>query len=462
MTFVVDDVGVGGEEVTLDSPYRARDFRGENSIGWRVGDRLDVCANANPFTDTYLYAEQNGLVIQTYPQRDRPGEFCSGIEFDPGYTDSWNIVAWNGENRAEIQTDALGPVEQLPLVTNIRIVPDNLTPTIRWNLPEGNTVPYDEVQIGLFDDVTDFRLFRFGPNGDELFEYLPPTATSYTFPEGILEEGGRYVVRVLLTDYDDNGATSNRSITFFNFTPIMQSGGGEVFLPTLDAGGIYNFNFDVAVAVPVTIDPEVAVGYVYEIGEGNPRFSTVTLPEAGDNLFDLTVYDDSGAVVHSTELAALALFDLTAIDPNGVSKFKVTGIETSAGLDPLDTTAFMTTLTFATSGRFTGSMTPIVVDVPDIDLVFDQLADAIQVLEDEDRLKPKDARYLQKKVRKLEKKYNRSRMKSTCKEARKLARKIDKLGKGKKKSRLDEQGIDQLLELVAAVQFAAECEAKGS
>jgi hypothetical protein len=461
VTFVVDDVGVGGEAITLDSVYRARDFRGENSIGWRSGDRFYVCADASPNINTYVYAEQSGLVLQSYPQLDNPEEYCSGMAFDPNYIGSWDIVAWNGENQTIAPSSPLGPVEKLPLVTSIRIEPDNLTPTIRWNLPEGNNVPYDDLQIGLFDDVTNFRLYRFGPNQDELFDHLPTSATSYTFQPGILEEDERYVVRVLLVERDNSGATANRSLTFFNFTPIMQSGVGEIYLPTLDEGGIYNFEFDVTQAVPVTIDPEVAVGYIYEIGDGDPRFSSVTLPQAGDDLYDLTVYNDEGDVIHRSEIAALALFDLASIDANGVSKFEVNGIETSAGLDPLDSTAFMTTLTFSASGRFSGSMTPIVVDIPDIDFVFDQLFAAIRMLKDEKRLKGKEAKHLEKKVKKLEKKFNHSRMKNTCKEARKLTRKIEKLLRGRK-PKLDAEGAAELLELVGAVQFIAECEEKGS
>jgi hypothetical protein len=41
------------------------------------------------------------------------------------------------------------------------------------------------------------------------------------------------------------------------------------------------------------------------------------------------------------------------------------GIETSAQLDPHDTTAFVTGLTFTDDGDFTGTMTPITERVPE-------------------------------------------------------------------------------------------------
>ena len=48
-----------------------------------------------------------------------------------------------------------------------------------------------------------------------------------------------------------------------------------------------------------------------------------------------------------------------------MSAFDVTDIETSAGLDPGNVTAFITGLTFVGDGDFTGTMTPLIADVPD-------------------------------------------------------------------------------------------------
>jgi hypothetical protein len=461
-TFVVDDVGVGGEPVTLGAVYHARDFRGANSIGWSSGDRQDVCVNVEPFGNTYVYAEQpvvlpnypQGVVVQTYPQRDNPGEFCSGMAYNPALTGPWNMVAWNGEQTASVQTYALGVLDKLPLITNIRIVPDNLTPTIRWDLPAGNTVPYDVIAVGLFDDTTDFRLFRLGPNQDSLFDFLGASETSYTFPEGVLEEGGRYVARVMLIDLDNDGNNVNRAVTFFNFTPIMESGGGEVFLPTLDQGGIYNFDFDVTEAVPVTIDPEVAVGYVYEIGPDDARFATVQLPFVGDGLYDLTVFNDLGDAIHAFEVAALALVDLTEFDPSGVRKFEVRGIETSAGLDPLDTTAFMTTLTFASSGRFTGSMTPIVENVDFPEDVLAEVSAAIQQLIDAG-VPEKAAKKLRKAREKLIKAQSQLAKGDIKKAVKELSKTIKELGKAEKEGVPTVSLIDSLLDYALAAAEAS-------
>ena len=58
------------------------------------------------------------------------------------------------------------------------------------------------------------------------------------------------------------------------------------------------------------------------------------------------------------------VFDFTQIVAGGVNSFRVLGIETSAGLDPFDPTAFVTGLSFVAMGAFTGTMTPITQFVP--------------------------------------------------------------------------------------------------
>src|SRR5205823_10045769 len=100
-------------------------------------------------------------------------------------------------------------------------------------------------------------------------------------------------------------------------------------LPTgFTVGGAYVFGVSVVPNVPIFIDPKVSVGFDYEIGDSDPLFATVRLPIGiGDSLYVL--------VVHGTSflLAGGDQFDFRANGfDNGVSKFRVAGIEVSAGL----------------------------------------------------------------------------------------------------------------------------------
>jgi uncharacterized membrane protein len=139
-------------------------------------------------------------------------------------------------------------------------------------------------------------------------------------------------------------------------TPVVEPTGTTV-------NGAYTFDVVVVPSVPIFIDPLVAIGYDYAIGAGDPFFGSVRLPIGiGDSLYTLIVGGQSFT------LAGGDLFDFTTHGfANGVAAFEVGGIEVDAGLDPANPLAFATELTFLGSGRFTGTMTPIAVSVPEPD-----------------------------------------------------------------------------------------------
>jgi hypothetical protein len=104
------------------------------------------------------------------------------------------------------------------------------------------------------------------------------------------------------------------------------------------------------------IDPAVATGYIYQTGTGNPNFSSVELPNIGNpNPYDLYLWNGAAFVFDRT-LAVKTPFDFA---DGGVNEFEVLGIDPGLGLDPDNTTAFITALTFESAGPFTGTMTPI-------------------------------------------------------------------------------------------------------
>jgi hypothetical protein len=124
----------------------------------------------------------------------------------------------------------------------------------------------------------------------------------------------------------------------------------------------YGFNVPVVPGVTYHIDPNIATGYIYQIGLGDPNFASVSLPNIGNSgPYSLFLWNGTSWVFDAT-LAANTLFNFGG---TGVSQFEVLGIDPSLGLDPNNPVAFVTALTFEGTGTFTGTMTPVVAAVPE-------------------------------------------------------------------------------------------------
>jgi hypothetical protein len=238
---------------------------------------------------------------------------------------------------------------------------NGINPTISWTLP-GGFAP-DAFRVQIYDRSTPARVNGVADIIHTVI--LSPTTASYTIPT-ILSTGQQLIIgdkysinfqMQITRDGGPNPTNSNadiltRSNSWFDFTP--QLGGNlppNIALPMVDANGVYHFNVGKVGPDFVTfIDPAIAVGYIYDTGVGDPNFASVILPDVGGGVFDLS-YLSTMVVVD----AGVQYF----FPAGGVSEFTVTGIDPSADLDPADTSAFVTGLTFVSDGSFTGTMTPI-------------------------------------------------------------------------------------------------------
>ena len=253
---------------------------------------------------------------------------------------------------------------------DVRLTGGGLQPRLDWTEPEG-TLPTDRVTIQVrridAESADRSRITRAtlvhsqtlaaGTTG-YAFTDLFSNAGLAGFPSG-LELGRRYEI-ALVADRVDGDRVLGRARTFFELAPL--AGGTDevaVFLPSVGPDGRFKFDVAVQLGESVAIDPEIAVGYDYAIGEGDPLFRSVKLPDLGDGQYGLSLWDGS-AYSFQTGLAAGTEYFFAG---TGVSRFRIDGIETSVGLNPSDPTAFVTTLTFAGTGRFTGTMTPLTVTV---------------------------------------------------------------------------------------------------
>ena len=154
---------------------------------------------------------------------------------------------------------------------------------------------------------------------------------------------------------DQNTAATAEA--FFDFTPLP-AGAPVVNLPTVAGGWRIPIQHDRGRRYDLLRRSEGRSRVFVAIGAGDPNFASVLLPAVQANPFDVSfVYNGTS---FSDMVAPETVFDFPAL---GVDAFTVTGIDPSDELDPGDTTAFITGLTFTGDGTFNGTQTPITEEV---------------------------------------------------------------------------------------------------
>ncbi|MEO8311405.1 MAG: PEP-CTERM sorting domain-containing protein [Caldimonas sp.] len=352
-----------------------RDNRGANDVGVGAGDILQYGADiAGGSAGASLRAvAATGFVdpAQTCNPLSVNVNFCSnGTGYNATRLDPWTFTFTRGADTLTTLGPSVTGAAGAPIAfpTSVTLSGTGLTPTISWVVQPGFTP--DGFRVQIFDKS---RTVPGTSQADIIYSTsIAAGSTSFTLPAGIgLSSTGNYAINFQIVETrghvsftNNNSQILSRSNSYFDFSPLTGSVPHDIALPTIDASGVYNFHVGGVGPDHITfIDPLVAVGYHYLTGAGNPNFQSVLLPDVGDGLYALTFVDGLGS--HTVSLAHDLQYFFGA---GGVSDFTVSGIETSAGLDPSNPTAFITGLTFAATGDFTGTMTPLtalVVAVPE-------------------------------------------------------------------------------------------------
>lgn len=356
--------------LTISQPFNYRVLRGPNTFpNYASGDRLLFGAlEVYPSQGTTVLATQGDVAILLPWYHDLyPNEFSVSIPYDESLTGPWTLTATNGSNTVTAMTPDRYGVGTVPFLRNVQLIGIGLTPTVSWTVPSGTSA--DRVSVQVLDGISNARIYESS--------FIPITQNSFTAPANLLEYDHPYAFRVKLEETEGSvvegpfSVTISRSETFINFTPLKSGQPEAIFLPTVsrdtdpndEFAAPFMFDIDVTDGLPCLIDPFVAVGYDYEIGaEDTVQFASVTLPSIGDNLFNLYLFDTTGPYLTKAGLGAGEQYNFPS---GGVNKFRVLGIEKLANLDPTNTTAFITELTFTGTGQFTGTMTPIVSSAPE-------------------------------------------------------------------------------------------------
>ena len=223
-----------------------------------------------------------------------PNFFQRLLPDDPGLYGDWILGFRNGSDTASVTVSLADNAKQAPFVNSITLSGSSDKPTFTW------TPPPDTVVNGYRVNFYDKSLITGNNNGQVASINLQPSVTSHTVTAAdftvqgnALQLNKNYVIEISLIQTKDGSSNLNNSNlqaiarTYADFTP--QAGGGPVVnLPVVLDNGSFKFNMTVQPGVTYYIDPEVATGYDYGIGAGDPNFQTVDLPDnIGDGLYNI-------------------------------------------------------------------------------------------------------------------------------------------------------------------------------
>ncbi|APD93183.1 hypothetical protein BM523_03685 [Alteromonas mediterranea] len=222
----------------------------------------------------------------------------------------------------------------------------------------------DTGQEGDFDVEFRYQKLEYR-EAEEDSEYTPASQAGVsTSTQGFISLPGSGVEEILeLAESSNVGETG---IWVYNFRDGVASlasndttseGSGtsvDPFMPTEVVDGGWEFDFSVEQEEQVFIDPDVAIGYDYVV-ESGPKIGSVYLPSGFDADYELWLMGNNGWEFESNLLAEEEFL----FGSDGVSEFRILGIDTSNMINPEDDMAFVTGLTFVDSGNVVMTQTPI-------------------------------------------------------------------------------------------------------
>lgn len=202
------------QDVRISPLEHFTEHRGPNEAGVLAAYQIVVIASVTPSDfPTLVFAEQAGIrqAMWSFPMSSAPHTYLYLRRFEPGLMGSWRIVAERGEAKATpAWTPVLAKPQEVPLVRNVQVTGRGTGPLVSWELPDLTGFDIDRIRVGVRGGKRLYERFLdlVYVSGD-----LPPTATVFSIPPGVLASGERYIFQVMLEDLE-GGALENRSVTF--------------------------------------------------------------------------------------------------------------------------------------------------------------------------------------------------------------------------------------------------------
>lgn len=372
--------------ISVTDVFLALEETSVNDVGFSTAPVLFLGADdvvPNGFTTTGVATSFDGSISNhpllnnsstAFPNQISTGIGADAIPYDgsnPNLLKPWTLTFTNpGYQTTVVQTPSSAGYTLPPFANSVTVTGGTTTSTISWS-GSGN---------GVFVQILDKNQCGDGTPGSSASAcaghgswpnviYSPgglSASGSIVIPNGIINTNNSYLIEVSEA-YTHDGSTNTVhhneaaiSRAIFDYKVSSNAPAVPINIPMIDSNGVFHFNMTVTAGATTYIDPTIATGYIYQIGADNPDFASVTLPTLPNQSNPYEIEWDGG--LDTAFVLGGHTFDFSG---GGVSEFDVTGINVANGLSPTDPTAFVTALTFAGTGSFTGTMTPITANVPE-------------------------------------------------------------------------------------------------
>ena len=208
------------QELTVTRLEHYTDNRGWNEAGLGPTHQVIVTAAVTPSGfPTLVFAEKDGVreALTHVPQPGAPDVYALWRRYEPAPAGSWRILAERGAVKAApVSTPVLKAPQKMPLIDKVRVTGKGTQPRVSWKLPNLKGFDIERIRIAVRGGAKVHGRFL---SQIYVSPALPPTATSFALPAGVLAAGERYVFQVMLEDMEA-GMIENRSLSFSDpYTP---------------------------------------------------------------------------------------------------------------------------------------------------------------------------------------------------------------------------------------------------
>ena len=203
-----------GAQLTISNLSHYTENRGWNEAGIGPMYQTIVTATVVPSgAHTLVFADNGGVPepLVHFAQPSTPDLYVLWRRFQTDFSGAWRIRAERGDEKsAPVLSPVLAKPQQVPLMKKVEVKRRGAQTRVSWVLPDLAGFDVDRIRVAIRGGprVHGRFLSVLYVSGD-----LPPTATAFTIPPGLLAAGERYVFEVALEDLE-GGTLENRSLTY--------------------------------------------------------------------------------------------------------------------------------------------------------------------------------------------------------------------------------------------------------